>query len=87
MKNRLLWPLIALAALLVLNLVVTPSFFALRMQDGHLYGGLVDVLKNGAPTLLIALGMTRWCSARCWACGTVSWWQDSASSPSSPPWS
>jgi simple sugar transport system permease protein len=57
-KNRLLWPLLALAALLVLNLVVTPSFFSLRIQDGHLYGGLVDVLKNGAPTLLIALGMT-----------------------------
>jgi ribose/xylose/arabinose/galactoside ABC-type transport system permease subunit len=57
-KNRLLWPLLALAALLLLNLVVTPSFFALRIQDGHLYGGLVDVLKNGAPTLLIALGMT-----------------------------
>ena len=48
----------ALGALLLLNLVVTPSFFALRVQDGHLYGGLVDVLKNGAPTLLIALGMT-----------------------------
>ncbi len=58
MRKSLLWPLIALVALLVLNLAFTPSFFALRFQDGHLYGSLVDILRNGAPTLLIALGMT-----------------------------
>ncbi|ONI80471.1 sugar ABC transporter permease [Saccharothrix sp. ALI-22-I] len=58
MKNRLLWPVLALVALLVLNVVVTPSFFSLRLQDGHLYGSLIDILRNGAPTLLIALGMT-----------------------------
>jgi simple sugar transport system permease protein len=58
MRNRLSWPLLALVALLVLNLAFTPSFFALRLQDGHLYGSLVDILRNGAPTLLIALGMT-----------------------------
>ncbi|TLW94999.1 ABC transporter permease [Saccharomonospora piscinae] len=52
------WPVLALLALLVLNAVVTPSFLDLRFQDGHLYGSLVDILKNGAPTLLIALGMT-----------------------------
>jgi simple sugar transport system permease protein len=56
--NRLLWPLLALVGLLLLNLVFTPSFFALRIQDGHLFGSLVDILRNGAPTLLIALGMT-----------------------------
>jgi simple sugar transport system permease protein len=58
MRNRLWWPLLALVALLLLNLVFTPSFFALRLQDGHLFGSLVDILRNGAPTLLIALGMT-----------------------------
>jgi galactofuranose transport system permease protein len=57
MKNRLVWPVLALVALLVLNVVVTPSFFSLRMQDGALFGSLVDILRNGAPTLLIALGM------------------------------
>lgn len=56
--KRLLWPLLALAALLLLNLIFSPSFFSLRLQDGHLFGSLVDILRNGAPTLLIALGMT-----------------------------
>jgi simple sugar transport system permease protein len=50
--------LIALAGLIVLNVVFTPSFLELRIQDGHLYGSLVDILRNGAPTLLIAVGMT-----------------------------
>ncbi|MDO9380783.1 MAG: ABC transporter permease [Nocardioidaceae bacterium] len=57
-QSRLTWPLLALVALLLVNVVVTPSFFSLRIQDGHLYGSLIDILKNGAPTLLIALGMT-----------------------------
>ncbi|GGP77401.1 ABC transporter permease [Saccharothrix coeruleofusca] len=58
MSRRLLWPVLALVALLLVNVFVTPSFLSLRMQDGHLFGSLVDILRNGAPTLLIALGMT-----------------------------
>jgi ribose/xylose/arabinose/galactoside ABC-type transport system permease subunit len=56
--SRLVWPLAALVALIALNAVFTPSFLTLRIQDGHLFGSLVDILRNGAPTLLIALGMT-----------------------------
>ena len=56
--NPLLWPLLALAALIVINVIATPSFLSLRMQDGHLYGNLVDIARNGAPVLLVALGMT-----------------------------
>ncbi|TWF81883.1 monosaccharide ABC transporter membrane protein (CUT2 family) [Pseudonocardia hierapolitana] len=50
-----IWPLVAL---LLLNLAVTPSFFAVRVQDGRLYGSLIDILHNGAPLALTALGMT-----------------------------
>jgi simple sugar transport system permease protein len=57
-QHRIFWPLAALVALLLLNVVVTPSFLELRIQDGHLFGSLVDILRNGAPTLLIAVGMT-----------------------------
>ena len=28
------------------------------MQDGHLYGSLIDILRFGAPPMLVALGMT-----------------------------
>lgn len=57
-RHVLFWPLLALALLMLVNLVATPSFFSVRIQDGHLYGSLIDILRNGAPTLLIALGMT-----------------------------
>jgi simple sugar transport system permease protein len=53
--RRPIWPLVAL---LLLNLAVTPSFFAVRLQDGRLYGSLIDILHNGAPLALAALGMT-----------------------------
>lgn len=58
LQHQLLWPSLALAALLLANLLATPTFFNVRMQDGHLYGNLVDILRNGAPILLVALGMT-----------------------------
>ena len=56
--RRLLWPLLAIAALLLVDLIFGHAFFALRMQDGHLYGNLVDILRFGAPPMLVALGMT-----------------------------
>jgi simple sugar transport system permease protein len=56
--SPLLWPALALVALLVVNVIVTPSFLSIRVQDGHLFGSLIDILRNGAPTMLVALGMT-----------------------------
>jgi len=56
--HQLFWPVLALAALLLINVIATPTFFEVRLQDGHLYGNLVDILRNGAPILLVALGMT-----------------------------
>ncbi|GAA1105980.1 ABC transporter permease [Nocardiopsis metallicus] len=57
-RHHLFWPVAALVLLIVLNAVVNPAFLELRLQDGRLYGGVVDILRNGAPTLLIAVGMT-----------------------------
>ncbi|OIJ26942.1 ABC transporter permease [Nocardioides luteus] len=58
MAHHLFWPLVALGALLVVNLIATPTFFNVRIQDGHLFGSLVDIVRNGAPVLLVAIGMT-----------------------------
>ncbi|WP_037303712.1 ABC transporter permease [Amycolatopsis orientalis] len=55
---RLFWPVVALLALLLGDLIAQPSFFALELRDGHLYGNVIDILKNGAPLILIAIGMT-----------------------------
>jgi ribose/xylose/arabinose/galactoside ABC-type transport system permease subunit len=57
-RHALAWPLVALVLLLTADQIFSPGFLSLRMQDGHLYGNLIDILHNGAPIALIALGMT-----------------------------
>lgn len=52
------WPLIALAVLLALNVLVTPNFLRVEARDGRLYGTLIDIVQNGAPVMLLAAGMT-----------------------------
>lgn len=57
-KHHLFWPLSVLAVLLLFNLIYKPSFFSVRIQGGHLYGSLIDILNYGAPLMLVAIGMT-----------------------------
>lgn len=48
----------ALAVVLLANWLVFPGFFDIRLQDGRLFGSVVDVFVRGAPVALLALGMT-----------------------------
>jgi len=62
-ESRLFWPLIALALILIFDAIVEPGFFQLGIIDDpvygkHLYGNLIDVFRNGAPLMLVAIGMT-----------------------------
>lgn len=57
-KHRLFWPLVALAILLGSNVFFTPSFFSIQLVNGNLHGSLIDIALNGAPLLLVSLGMT-----------------------------
>jgi ribose/xylose/arabinose/galactoside ABC-type transport system permease subunit len=56
--NRLLLPIAALALILLFDLVFVPGFFNLEVKDGHLFGSLIDILRNSAPTVVLAIGMT-----------------------------
>src|SRR5437899_7282024 len=47
----------ALVVILVLDRAVSPQCVDLRLQDGRLFGSLIDVLNRGAPVALLALGM------------------------------
>ena len=47
-----------LLVLFVVNLIAFPGFFRIEIKDGHLFGSLIDILRNGAPTLIVAIGMT-----------------------------
>jgi simple sugar transport system permease protein len=55
---RLAPQLIALVVILSLNFIMFPQFFNVTIQNGRLYGSLIDVLNRGAPVALLATGMT-----------------------------
>ncbi len=57
-ESRLFWPLVALALIFLFDAFYAPSFFKIRILDGHLYGNLIDVLNDGAPLVLVSIGMT-----------------------------
>jgi len=57
-RSKLVWPLAALVCLLLFNLFFTPNFFRMEVKEGHLYGNLIDILKNAAPIMLLAIGLT-----------------------------
>jgi simple sugar transport system permease protein len=49
--------IVAFLAILAINWTVSPQFFDIRLQDGRLFGSLVDVFNRGAPVALLSLGM------------------------------
>ncbi|SDS10118.1 ABC transporter permease [Actinoplanes derwentensis] len=55
-KNRLFWPSLILAVMLVINMFTSNQF--VTIQNGHLFGTLIDILRGSAPLILVALGMT-----------------------------
>ncbi len=57
-KHQIFWPCVVLALLLGFNLLYDPSFFSIRVQGGHLYGSVIDILNYGSPLILVAIGMT-----------------------------
>jgi simple sugar transport system permease protein len=44
--------------ILLFDLIFIPDFFRLETIDGHLYGSLVDILRDGSTVMLLAIGMT-----------------------------
>ena len=55
---RLFPQVAALAVILLMVSIAFPGFFRLEMQNGRLYGSLIDILNRGAPVALLAIGMT-----------------------------
>jgi galactofuranose transport system permease protein len=49
--------ILAFLTILAADRLVSPQFFDIRLQDGRLFGSLVDVFNRGAPVALLSLGM------------------------------
>jgi simple sugar transport system permease protein len=57
-ESRLFFPILALTFILLFDFIFIPGFFKLEIKEGHLYGSLVDILRNSTPVIVLALGMT-----------------------------
>ena len=57
-RSPILAPLAALLALIAFNALFTPGFAHIEFRDDRLFGSAIDILQNGAPVMLLAIGMT-----------------------------
>ena len=57
-SSRIFWPIAALVFFLLVNLVIKADFFSIEIKDGHLYGNIIDIIKNSIPIMLISIGLT-----------------------------
>lgn len=58
-SSSLFLPLVALAVLILFNVVFVDDFLTIQMtEDGRLYGRLIDILTRSSSLIILALGMT-----------------------------
>ena len=57
-ESKLFFPIAALVIILLFDLIFIPNFFNITFQQGHLYGSLVDILRNSMPVIALSIGMT-----------------------------
>ncbi|MBO0143762.1 ABC transporter permease [Agrobacterium sp. Ap1] len=56
--RRLAPQLVALAIILGIISLIAPGFLTVSVQNGRLYGSLIDILVRAAPVALLTVGMT-----------------------------
>lgn len=56
--SRYLWTGLALLIVLLVDRLISPNFFEIRMVNDRLVGSLINILDSSAPYALLAIGMT-----------------------------
>lgn len=57
-SHHLFLPVFALALMLLFNAFATPGFFSIEIQNGQLFGRVIDILNRASILIVLALGMT-----------------------------
>ena len=55
---KLFLPIVCLIAVLLSNLIKTPDFFKIAINNGVLYGYIIDVINRASELVILAVGMT-----------------------------
>ena len=56
-RHKAVWPVAALAVIFVVDFIISPGFFSIRIVEGRLFGSLIDIFYRAVPTAMVALGM------------------------------
>lgn len=56
--HRLFMPVVCLLIVLLVNVVKTPDFFKISINNGVLYGYMIDVINRASELVIVAVGMT-----------------------------
>lgn len=56
-QNRAVWPILALIIIFIVDAIISPGFFNVRIVEGRLFGNIIDIVYRAVPTALIAIGM------------------------------
>ena len=55
---QLFLPVFALCLVMAFNVVKTPTFFNISIQNGVLYGYIIDIINRASELIILAVGMT-----------------------------
>ena len=55
---RLFLPIVSLILVLIINMIKTPNFFNITIQNGVFYGYIIDVINRASELVILAVGMT-----------------------------
>lgn len=55
---RLFLPILCLFLVLIINVVKTPAFFRIGIQNGVFYGYIIDIINRSSELIILAVGMT-----------------------------
>lgn len=59
LQKQYIRPIIIFGIILLFNAIVSKGeFFSLTIVDGHLYGRIIDIVRNGSKLMILAAGMT-----------------------------
>lgn len=57
-QYSLFLPIICLLLVLIINLIQTPTFFDVTIQNGVFYGYIIDILNRSSGLIILTIGMT-----------------------------
>ncbi|MGO4928375.1 ABC transporter permease [Fundicoccus sp. Sow4_F4] len=57
-SHHLFLPILALLLMMLINFILSPSFFSITINNGVLYGSLIDVMNRASELVILAIGMT-----------------------------